>query len=217
MIANRHLNGRGQILDYGDANKTAHISRNSVVKGNAIVRDARLVNESCADEHCKIFGGTLDNAYVAGSTIVAGDVFIGERSVARCKAISGHARVTRSQLEGIVEVFDDAIVDQVRLSDGVMVYGNAKLWGPWELGGFARIHEGLWWRAPITVELDHTCVTECVNGRIIIECRCRTREYWLKHGPAFGRRAGWTEAQVEAAFNVIKEWPFSNAAPSSGA
>jgi hypothetical protein len=199
----RHANGRGWLLDHADANKAAHISRDSIAQGNAIVRDARLLNGSCADENCMILGGTLDRSYVGGKTVVAGDPLLAEETVVKCKVISGSPHIYHSMLGGIVEVCDEPTIAEVHLFDGVMVYGTAKLIGPWELGGFARIHEGDWMRPPLYVQLEHAVITECIDGKLLIECRCRTREYWLRHGPAFGRRAGWSEKQIEETFEAV--------------
>lgn len=202
----RHANGRGWLLDHADANKAAHISRDSIAQGNAIVRDARLLNGSCADEDCQIFGGTLDRAYVGGKTLVAGDPLLAEETIVKCKSISGRPRIFHSILGGIVDVFDEPTIAEVNLVDGVMVYGDAMLVGPWELGGFARIHEGVWCRPPRYVQLEHAVITECVDGKLLIECRCRTRDYWLKHGPKLARRDGWSEKQIEETFAAVRDF-----------
>jgi hypothetical protein len=198
------------IFDSGDVSRGSFVSRDSAVLENARVRDAVLRNGSGAAGSCCIYEATLDEAYVAGRTIVAGrEVFVGEKSIVECRSVSGRARITRSYVGGLVEVFDDAVVDQVYLDDAVMVYGNAKLFGPFVIAGFARIHEGTWSRAPLQLKLPHCHLTECIEDRILIECRCRTRAYWLRHGAAFGRRNGWTEDQIEETVEIIRGWPHS--------
>lgn len=197
MIPLRHANGRGFILDQADVNKAAYISVDSLAQGNSRIRDARLLNASVADEDCQIYGGTLDQSYVGGRTVLAGSPLLCEQTVVKCKAITGKARLYHAQASGIVEIFDSPTVAEVHLFDGVMVYGSPKLIGPWELGGFSRIHEGTWTRPPLFVALTHTYVTECVADKLLIECRCRTRAYWLRHGPAFGRRCGWSEEEIQ--------------------
>ncbi len=201
----RHARGRGFVLDNGDVSRAAFISRDSVVTDRALVRDAKLLNQSCAAEDCRILGGTLDRGYVGGRTVVAGDAFIGEQSIIRCKTVCGRARVTRSRLEGIVEVYDGAEVDQVYLHEGVLVYGNARLWGPFIVGGFARIDRGTWMRAPRVIDLEHAYITESIGG-VLVECRYHTFDWWLRFGKKLGRKAGWTEAQIEETYAAIAEW-----------
>jgi hypothetical protein len=206
LLTLRHANGRGLILDHADLNKAAYLSLDSIAQGNSRVRDARLLNGSCADGDCQIYGGTLDRAYVGGRTVVAGSPLLCEETVVQCKAITGAAKLIHAHLGGIVEIFDAPTIAEVHLFDGVMVYGTPKLIGPWELGGFSRIHEGAWTRPPLYVPLEHTYITECVDGKLLIECRCRSREYWLRHGPNFGRRAGWSESQILETVNAVEHF-----------
>lgn len=205
-MISRHHRGRGLVLDNGDVNLTSYVSKDSIVQGNASVRDARLLNASCVDEDAQVFGGVLDQAYVGGRTIVAGNAFLGEQTIARCCSITGNARVTRSRIEGVVRIYDDAVVDQVRLFDGLMVYGTARLYGPWQLGGFSRLHEGVWYRPPRYVELDHAVITECVDNRLLIECKCKPKTWWLRFGTAFGRRQGWTDEQIAITFDAVENF-----------
>jgi hypothetical protein len=125
-----------------------------------------------------------------------------------CKSISGTPQIFGSILRDLVEVWDSPRLVSVQLFDAVMVYGDARLFGPWTLGGFARLHEGDWMRPPRTVKLEHAYLTECIEGKITIECRCRSRAYWIEHGPKFGRRNDWTENQIEQTLEVIKNWQF---------
>jgi hypothetical protein len=195
-------------LDHADANQAAHISLDSIAQGNATVRDAWLINDSCADEDCQILGGTLDRAWVGGKTVVAGNPLLAAESLIACKRISGAPKIFNSILRDLVEVSDSPVLVHVQLLDAVMVYGRVRLLGPWTLGGFARMHEGDWMRPPRTVKLEHACLTECIEDKIMIECRCRTRAWWLQHGPKFGRRNDWTEDQIEQTLEVIKNWQF---------
>lgn len=194
-------------MDNADLNKAAYLSLDSIAQGNAKVRDARLLNGSCADLDCQILGGTLDRAYVGAKTIVAGNPLLAEETVAICKSISGAPKIYHSQLAGIVEIYDSPTIAEVHLFDGVLVYGtDTKLIGPWELGGFARMHEGTWLRPPLYIALEHAIITECVDGKLLIECRCRSRAWWLKFGPRFGRRYGWTEEQIAETQNAVENF-----------
>jgi hypothetical protein len=194
------------VLDNAEVNAAAFISRDSTVQGHARVRDARLEDESCADEQCQIFGGTLRRSYVLGQTIVAGNPLIADESVLKCKSVSGRAQLFNAKLGGIVEVWDQPTIANVHLFDAVMVFGNARLFGEWELGGFARIHENVWMRPPAWYKMDHCVITECVEGKLLIDCRCRTREWWLRFGPAHARRAGWSEVEIEETLCAVKDF-----------
>lgn len=203
---NRHPRGRGWILDYGDVSRGSFISKDSVVKDRARVRDATLINQSCAADDSQILGGTLDRAYVGGKTITAGNPLLCDQTIAQCRSISGAPKIYSSVLTDIVEIWDTPQLVRVHLREGVYVYGDAKLFGPWELGGFARIHEGTWMRPPRYVKLEHAVVTECIEGRLLVECRCRTREWWLKFGPDLAQRDGWSEAQIEATMTAVRNF-----------
>lgn len=205
-MIDRHRNGRGLVLDHAEVNAGAYISADSVVQGHARVRDARLVNGAVADEYAQVYGGVLDRAYAGRQVVIAGAPLLADETIARCRSISGTPKILHSRLEDLVEVFDSPLISEVYAHEAALIYGTAQLIGPFILGGFARVHEGVWLRPPIAVKLGHACITECIAGHILIECRCRTREYWLRHGPKFGRRRGWTEAEIAETYQVIEEW-----------
>ena len=195
------------------------IARRARVSDLAQVRDATLLGLSHATDGARIFGGVhrdslfqdnvvitggiSDRSTYTGSVLVTGTPFI-EESLIACKSVSGRARVHQSQLFDAVEIADDAEARNVTLGGNACVYGNARLEGPWtDLESFARIHEGTWTRPPHYVDLGFTVVTECVEGRILIGCRCRSLDYWKQHGTHFAQRMGWTDKQITEALSAL--------------
>lgn len=208
MTTRRHLNGRGLVLDNADVNGAAHISHDSIAMGECLVRNARLLANSCADEQCRVLGGTFERTYIAGQTVIEGTPQVGEETILRCKTISGSPRIRHSRLEDIVEVFDEPMISEVYLYEAVTIRGNPMLIGPWICGGFALIHEGTWMRAPRQIKLEHCTVTECVGEKVLVDCRCHTPAWWERHGPKFARRNGWTGSQIEETLEAVRAIPY---------
>jgi hypothetical protein len=170
------------------------------------VRDARLFCHSTVGEQAQVYGGTFRHSFVGGRTVVAGAPDV-QNSIIRAASISGTPRITNCRIEEAVEVWDSPTLTGVALRGGVYVYGDARLSGGWECGGLARIHEGDWRRPPVSVDLGFAVVTECVDGKVLIDCSCRRRDLWLKHGAGIARREGWTTGQYRQAMALLEAWP----------
>jgi len=105
-----------------------------------------------------------------------------------------------------------------RVSLSGVVVDGAKLQGPWELHGLARIHGGLWARPPKFLQITgenglDVGLTECHKpGYAHISSRCHKISEWLKFGPRLGRRLGWTPEQVASAYQFIEHLDTKEAA-----
>jgi hypothetical protein len=200
----RHPNGRGFVLDDAEVSRAAHLSRDSAAIERARVRGARLSCHSTAGGDAQVYGGTFTHAHVGSRVVVAGAPEV-SNSIIRCASVSGAPVINNSVLEEAVEVWDAPVLDRVRLTGGVYVYGTAHLSG-FALGGFARVHEGEWTRPPLSVNLGFCVVTECVEGRVLVDCSCRVLSTWLKHAGAIGARNGMTREQVQLVVRLLEQW-----------
>lgn len=113
---------------------------------------------------------------------------------------------------------NDSIVDGIKgqghVSLNEVVAESCELYGEWGLSGNARIHEGVWRRAPrfhrvkgVSACADHEVdcgITECVNGKALIACECKPIDEWLRIGPVVGRGLGWSEEQIKEAAKFLE-------------
>lgn len=199
-----HPNGRGRLYDDAEANQGTFIDKSSSASGMAKLRDCRLVVGSRAEESCQIYGGQYLNSTIAGHTICAGDprVF---NSTLRCSEVSGTPQIWNSDLVGTTEVCDSPVLNGVIAKDTI-IYGDPKITGTFTVTG--RIHEGVWLRPPKHIKLPWAEMTECVDGKLILACRCRTIDYWLRHGTKLARRWDWSDDQISVTTDTIRrEFP----------
>lgn len=200
----RHPNGRGKLFDDAEANRGTYIDRTSSASGSAKLRDCILVDYSVAEGECQIYGGKLDNSLVRGSTIIAGHPLIRD-CIVDCNEVSGSPVITLSDLTGHTEVCDSPIIRGSGLHDAI-VYGSPRIDGARFVTG--RIHEGHWTRAPKHIKLPWCELTECIDGKLLLDCRCRPVAYWLRHGAKLARRWEWGEDMITVTLETIgREFP----------
>lgn len=207
MTAYRHKNGGGLKVFPAQASPDSFLDRLSTVEGETNVYGGSAVEDSALKDTFAA-AATLLKATVCDSRIV--DSFVDNADLVSCEVVE--AQVVDSRLTGCKVFANDGARPRLRGVglDGVTVYGDVALVGPWtlELPG-AHIHDGEWNVAPrhLLVEGDgiHVAVLECTEGRAHIGCECRPVKQWLE-----GRRCkrasryGWTGEQIEACRNFLK-------------
>ncbi len=196
----RHRNGRGLLLDDAEANRSTYIDKTSSASGFAKLRDCRLTDRSVAAESCQVYGGVYRGTHIKGNTICAGSPLVVE-SLLDCSEVSGHPSIYNARLMGVTEVCDWPTIGNATL-DGAIVYGWPLILGEFTVTG--RVHEGVWTRAPKHIKLPWCDLSECVDGKVLLDCRCRSAEYWLTHGPKLARRWDWSEDMIEVTIETIR-------------
>ena len=188
----------------------------------------------------KIFGDSWvrDNAIVAGSphiersnvegySIVTDSPFIFDSTIREHALITGSPSITGSQISGTARVYDDAVVNGSIVDGNAMVSKNAlvqhsHLHGQvivtgGELHGVSlerteRVHEGVWYRAPN--HKAHPSVpmamTECIHGRVIIGCLCRSIDWWKHNANKMQEEYGWTDEAVRWIWDNIDSMHLSS-------
>jgi len=196
----RHPNGRGKLFDDAEANRGVYLDKTSSAVGMAKLRDCRLTGNSEARDECQVYGGFFHASIIAGKTIVAGHPKV-VGSALRCSEVSGSPVIRYSFLQGSTEVCDFPDIKRSRLTDCI-VYGNPVISDVIATGG--RIHEGIWFRPPKHIKLPWCELTECIDGKVILDCRCRTIDYWLRHGPKLGKRFDWSHDMIDVTLETIR-------------
>lgn len=170
--------------------------------------------DSFCDSHTEIggnssiFQSTLKEAVIYGSKLfdTAGEnVWLTDSDCSRSslQGVFAHGcildRVTASNHEsgGLITLKD-------------VVAETCELHGNWRLEGNARIHEGIWHRAPRFCRItgDNQVdfgLTECRPGFAMLGCWCKPLEELLKCGPRLGRKHGWTREQIRTAKEFYEE------------
>lgn len=202
MPALRHPRGRGLLLDDAEANSATFISRDSCAKDSAKLRDCKLYEGSIASGECQIYGGRFHNSTVTGRTIVAGNPCI-RNSHADCSEVSGNTHIGGATLLGNTEICDSAIIIKATARDAI-IYGKCDIEGSFEVTG--RIHEGYWTRPPKHVKLPWCDLSECVDGKLLLDCWCRPVEWWLRFGPQKALDEWeWNQDQVDITIGTIRK------------
>lgn len=145
--------------------------------------------ESLASGDCSIDSGHITRSVISGDTLISNSRV--SSSILNCRRVTD-SFVWASHLKSRV-VVRSSHIEQVELHGPIMVE-NATLIGPWTLEhlppytDYLRIH-GTWERPPRFLCGSQYTIVECGAGRLHIGCKCRTRDYWLKHY-RFGSRLG---------------------------
>ena len=182
-----HRNGGAHLK--GDS----HVSHNSYCDAHSVI-DRSIVHSST------VCNSLVIDSQVSQSTIIDTKIeksFIAEAGLNNCL------------LEDcIVTSFDGKPQLQMVRLVGVIVEGDTKLIGPWELEGNARIPCGEWKRAPrfcrITGNGVDIGLTESTNGYAMMACWRHPIDKWLKAGPRLGRHYRWTEDQIQKAYEFYE-------------
>lgn len=196
----RHPRGRGRLYDDAEANRGVYLDKTSSASGFAKLRDCEL-RDTRARERCQIFGGLFRSSEIAGKVLIAGSPTIAE-SVIACREISGTPVILNSVLLGNAEIWDAPYIEDCTIKGDALIYGDAQLRHCLIEAG--RVHEGQWRRPPKYIKLPWADLTECVDGKVLLDCRCRTTDYWLKHGAKLARRWDWSEEMIEITLETIR-------------
>lgn len=201
----RHPNGRGLLMGDAEMNRSAYLSKDSRATGFSKLRDCKLY-DSRAEGECQIYGGCYRGTTIKGRTICAGHPSV-VNSILDCSEVSGRPTIYNSGLFGMTEICDAPILNGVVCVDAT-IYGSSSLLGTFKVTG--RVHEGTWTRAPKHIKLPWSNLSECVDGKVILDCRCRTVDYWMRHGAKLARRWGWSEDQISVTLDTIRrEFPIA--------
>lgn len=201
----RHPNGRGKLFDDAEANRATYIDRASSASGSAKLRDCTLL-ESHVKDTAQVYGGIYHRTAIQGHTVCAGKLET-YNSTLDCSEVSGKPSIMACRLLGVTEVCDCPLLVGITAQDAV-IYGSPKLIGNFTVTG--RVHEGTWRRAPKHVKLQWCELTECVDGKLLLDCRCRPIGYWLRHGAKLARRWDWSEDMIAVTLETIeREFPQS--------
>lgn len=205
----RHPHGRGKLYDDSDVSLSSYLSADSIAAENCVLRGADVRDGSRIAGEALLLGGTIRTSFVGGKAVIANSPFI-TRSVIIGGRVSGDAVLTDVILKDDAEVYDRPTILGASLGEAVVIEGSARVYGTAFLSGAMRLHgrmrlnAGVWSRAPKFVELGFEAVTESDLGAMV-GCRDRTRSYWLKHGPAFGKRMGLSPKQIQQLIDAVLE------------
>lgn len=202
----RHPNGRGLILDDAEANRGAYIDKTSSIADSAKLRDCRFEHGSRARDSCQIYGGEFHESEVWGGTIVAGHPQI-FRSTLNCSEVSGTAYLGEVFATGNTEICDsprllgDATLGRITLFNAI-IYGSPHIQGSFEVTG--RVHEGTWTRPPKHIKLPWCDLSECVDGKMLLNCYCRPVVWWLRFGPRIAKKWNWSQDMIDVTLDTIR-------------
>lgn len=206
----RHPNGRGKLFDDAEANRGTYISRDSSAAGMAKLRDCRLKDGSIAQGECQIYGGIYRGSTIKGRTVCAGYPLAVNCDL-DCSEVSGVPTIYNSGLFGTTEVCDSPLINGI-VADNAIIYGSPSLLGTFKVTG--RVHEGTWTRPPKHIKLPWCDLSECIDGKLLLDCRCRTIEYWLRHGPKLAKRWDWSHDMIDVTLETIRrEFATTNPLP----
>lgn len=193
----RHRNGGGRKFGNDcEVSADSFFDRKSSIGDTAEIYSAQIHNSVIFDEVI------IANATIFRSTL---------RDQVRVIGGKGGIHLTDCDLSGKTRIWNNAVLDSVTLN-GVLVYGDCVLSGPWSLSDCIRIHRGHWPKPPrhVLIEAENidTIISECVPGFAHIGCWCKSYEEWFRPGyrQMIGKRSGWTPQQIELTFDTFSEW-----------
>lgn len=195
-----HRNGRGRLYDDAEANRATYIDRTSSASGFAKLRDCELLDGTMAEGRCQVYGGEYRQSRIKGATICAGRPLVAGCDV-DCSEVSGTAKMLFCRLTGNTEVCDSPKIIGSHLENAI-IYGSPTIIGDFTVTG--RIHEGTWTRPPLHVKLQWCDLTECVDGKVLLNCYCRRADWWLRFGPKVAAKWDWSPEMVEITLDAIR-------------
>lgn len=201
----RHRRGRGLLLDDAEANRSTYLSKDSTASGFSKLRDCELYSSN-ATGRSQIYGGKYWRSTIGGQTICAGHPTVCD-SILLCSEVSGTPTLDRVHATGNTEICDSpqliGTADDYFRAQNAIIYGNPIIQGAFTVTG--RVHEGTWTRAPKHVKLPWCHLSECINGKVILDCWCRPAEWWLRFGPQKAREKWeWSEDQIWVTLETIR-------------
>jgi hypothetical protein len=193
----RHQNGNGKKFGNNcEVSDDSFLDRSSCVGDNAEIFNSRVVDGSVISDNARVSGALISGSNVRDNACVMGYPI---------------AEISGCDLSGNTRVWQSPRLQNVTLRD-VSVFGDAELYGPWELNAAVRIHAGAWSQPPrwrlIQGENIHVVISECVEDRFHVGCFCEPYSEWARPGyrERLGARAGWTPEQIEIGFEWFTRW-----------
>lgn len=184
----------------------------STVADNASIHDFGAAIRSEIVSFSRIRGNAQAyDSCMLGQAEISGNAQIHNTVMADLSLVSDKARVFGSFLEQFAQVRDEAVVRNVILTGQAVVKGNARVIRNFdhqiEIGGGTIIHEGVWIRAPRSVTVPEVgfSVTECVEGKVIINCTCVSEEKWRRAGRRYGRKLGMTDREIDLIEDAVNQ------------
>lgn len=182
----------------------AEITGSGLILGDSHIYEHAVVTDAPRIEDTYVFGYSivtgepyLYNSIIQEHAIVTGEPTITGSLIGGTARVNDKVQVNESTVAGNALVAHNALVQKSRILGNVVVLGG-------ELHGVTlerseRVHEGIWYRAPRYAEssVAELSMTECVHGKIIIGCVCRSVNWWWKNADVMQQQYGWSEAAVQ--------------------
>lgn len=198
--------GRGRLYGDAEANRGTFIDRTSSASGSAKLRDCRLLHGSSAEDRVQVYGGEFYGTLIKGDTIVAGNPEV-HGSVLWCSEISGSPYLRWVRAIGNTEICDSPRLSGLPTEPNLelrnaIIYGSPTIEGSFKVTG--RVHEGTWTRAPKHIKLPWVDLSECVDGKILLNCYCRKVEWFLRFGHRLAGKWSWSADMVDVTMETIR-------------
>lgn len=184
-VRNSMVRHFGKVFDY------AVVSEGSVIGEYATVTGYARVKASSVKGTCQIHGETIvEHCDLDGNVIVSGDAHL------------QHVTVDHSGVNARVGGY--SVLSNVVLTDNNIIVGG-EIFNV-TLAPHTRIHEGVWKdRPPIVIECDTFNVTECVDGKVLVGCRCEHSGVWLRGGEAIAESEGLSRDNINEIREAVEE------------
>jgi hypothetical protein len=200
----RHPNGRGKLYGDAEANLATFIDKTSSASGSAKLRDCVLFDAQ-ASSNAQVYGGHYWLSTIGGETVCAGRPTV-RNSILICSEVSGRPALNRVHAVGTTEICDNPVLigtdDDYLVLSNAIIYGNPVIQGAFTVTG--RVHEGVWTRPPKHIKLPWCDLSECVNGKMLLDCYCRPVEWWLRFGPRIAKKWDWNQDQIDVTLETIE-------------
>ncbi len=187
-----------KISDGAEITGTGLICGASHVCNEALVADSPRIVDTTVAQYAIVTGNPyLYRSLINSHAIITGEPTITQSQVGGTARVNDKAQVNRSIVEGNALVGRDAIVQESVLMGNTAVLGG-QIHGV-KLTRSQRVHEGVWYRAPRYTEspVAALSMTECVNGKVIIGCLCRSVSWWKANAEKMQEEYGWGNLAVQ--------------------
>ena len=218
-------NGGGKVQDWVEIAKSVYVDETSKVKDHAEVRgEVSLRSASLISGEARVFDQVdLFESVISGNARVSGNVEMAHSHVGALAQVSGRqVRMLQSVvggdavINGVItlkntlvnakaRVYDFVSVIDSTVTDCATVCESARLEGITACRDM-RIHEGVWTRPPKYIDTGKVQMTECVDGKVIIGCQCRSIKWWYDHAEGMAQLYGLTAVELDRLREAMKEF-----------
>jgi NDP-sugar pyrophosphorylase family protein len=182
--------------------------------GKPAIRDSRIIygtitgygiiDNSIISGNVNISGSPIiKNTVIMGNAIISDTCTLTSSCVADTAVVTDMATVEMSDIFGNCKVSEKAYLRSVRLTDHVIIKGDARVVGVeggiLHIGGYVFIDRGTWRRAPLHfVSSCGLVVTESIDNLININCITNdVRKILGPGGRRYGRIMGMTPEEID--------------------